>query len=180
MTQLLLDGSSTESGADISDCGLYRFKLWRRWCAGTVCLWIMLNPSTAGAHINDPTIKRCISFASAWGHGAIDVVNLFPFRATKPSHLFEWLNDHPRLPFAPSDVAARNEAAIITSARGAQTIVVAWGSQRSIIFDCQAVRVVDGLKGRGLPLWSLGATASGHPRHPLYVRQSMPLERFEP
>lgn len=73
----------TQTGAHI--VGAYRYRLWRCWqpTLGSV-LWIMLNPSTATEAEDDPTIRRCVSFADTWGFGGIDVVNLFAYRATSP------------------------------------------------------------------------------------------------
>lgn len=47
----------------------------------------MLNPSTADAEIDDPTITRCIGFAKSWGFGGLMVGNLWAYRATDPKEL---------------------------------------------------------------------------------------------
>jgi len=73
--------------AEISDCGQFRWWLQRRWADGPLVCFVMLNPSTADAEQDDPTIRRCIAFARSWGFGALSVRNLFPFRATKPADL---------------------------------------------------------------------------------------------
>ena len=74
-----------ERNAVISACGRYRYLLTRRVGPGTRAVtFIMLNPSTADATRDDPTIRRCIGFARSWGIGGVDVVNLFAFRATEP------------------------------------------------------------------------------------------------
>ena len=66
----------------------YRYLLTRRWgTGGTTCTWLMLNPSTATALEDDPTIRRCIDFSKSWGHNALHVVNLFAWRATAPFEL---------------------------------------------------------------------------------------------
>src|SRR5262245_19133112 len=72
----------------ISPCGLYRYWLTRTWdnSLRRVC-WVMLNPSTADAEQDDPTIRRCVGFARSWGAGGIIVVNLFAFRASDPKAL---------------------------------------------------------------------------------------------
>lgn len=72
------------SKANISACDRYSYSLERVWDKGgykNLCLFIMLNPSTADAHIDDPTIRRCIGFAKSWGYGGILVGNLYAFRA---------------------------------------------------------------------------------------------------
>ena len=77
-----------EKGAIISDCGNYRFQLWRIWNEKLPkVFWVMHNPATADAYINDPTIRRCINFSATWGYGGIFVGNLFSFRATNPKEL---------------------------------------------------------------------------------------------
>ena len=73
----------TVGAAGISECGCYRYWLTRTWNPrrATLC-WVLLNPSTADADRDDPTIRRCQGFARSWGYGGIVVVNLFAYRAT--------------------------------------------------------------------------------------------------
>ena len=71
--------------AEISDCGHYRYSLYREWRYNPrLIVWMMLNPSTADALTNDPTLRRCIDFSRQWGYGGLIVVNLYAFRASKP------------------------------------------------------------------------------------------------
>ena len=66
----------TLSEAVISQDERHRYSLTRRWGDGPrVCCWIMLNPSTADATTDDPTIRRCIGFTHAWGYDALTVVS---------------------------------------------------------------------------------------------------------
>jgi hypothetical protein len=88
----LLNRRPTERGCVLSPDGLYRYLLWRTWNPkANTMVWLMLNPSTADAMNDDPTIRRCIGFAQREGCGSIQVLNLYALRATKPKHLF----DHP-------------------------------------------------------------------------------------
>ena len=78
----------TQSGADFSECGRYRYKLWRTWDdVRPVVMFIMLNPSTADATADDPTIRRCIGFAHDWGYGGVRVGNLFAWRTPYPQRV---------------------------------------------------------------------------------------------
>ncbi len=75
-----------QGGAVIT--GNYRYLLWREWNnQGKTVSFIMLNPNSADASLNDPTITRCINFALSWGYGRLEVVNLFAYRTSKPSLL---------------------------------------------------------------------------------------------
>ena len=78
----------TLSEAVISQDERHRYSLTRRWGYGpAVCCWIMLNPSTADATTDDPTIRRCLRFTQGWGYDALTVVNLYAWRATDPADL---------------------------------------------------------------------------------------------
>jgi len=84
MTDLLL-----QRGAVISPCGLYRYSLTRTWSAALPLPFVMLNPSTADADIDDPTIRRCMAFARREHAGGIIVANVFAYRATSPADLWK-------------------------------------------------------------------------------------------
>lgn len=154
--------------AVISDCGRYRYTLEREWMTGQGrCLFLMLNPSTADARDDDPTIRRCIGFAQRWGHRTLAVGNLFAYRATDPAALST----------VPPHVAVgpRNDEWLRWLAVRSALIVVAWGAHaaageraREVLGDLLADREV----------FCLGTTASGAPRHPLYVKGDTELEWF--
>ena len=77
-----------ERGAQLSDCGAYRYRLWREWDTACPTLaFVMLNPSTADHRVDDPTITRCFTRAVANNFGRLEVANLFPLRATNPDEL---------------------------------------------------------------------------------------------
>ena len=89
--------------ADISDCGAYRYRLTREWSDKPLLPFVMLNPSDANAEIDDPTIRRCMGFARAWGYGGIVVGNLYAFRTPYPETLWK----------APDPYGPLNDAALI-------------------------------------------------------------------
>lgn len=80
------------ASAQLSADGVYRYTLTRDWDvpkpAPRHVLWVMLNPSTADADVDDWTIRRCQAYARAWGFDGITVANLFAFRATDPKELY--------------------------------------------------------------------------------------------
>ena len=140
-----------------STCGHYRYRLTRELAGtGGALLIIGLNPSTADATHNDPTIRRCIGFAERWGHSALIVANLFAFRATHPKDLKK----------AADPVGPECDRFLLESAMKASRVLVAWGYHGA--FLSRHSEVTELLKNH--PLECLGKTQSGLPRHPLYIR----------
>lgn len=146
-----------ERSARFSPCRNYRYELWRTWdSARPYAMFIGLNPSTADETQDDPTIRRCIRFAHDWGYGALCMGNLFALRATDPRVM---LAHH-------EPVGPDNGATLQRLAAGAGIVVAAWGAHGT---------------HRGRHAWALaclpnlhhlGLTASGQPRHPLYLPAS--------
>lgn len=157
----------TESSAVLSDDGLYRYRLTRRWGDGPDAAFIMLNPSTADATQDDPTIRRCIGFAKREGCGSLTVVNLFAYRATDPKALLD--AEDPRGP--------ENQGYIERAIGEASIAVAAWGSflwqNRRRLYPTPFVLDSD-------LLLCLGTTKTGEPRHPLYVKADQPLVGWKP
>lgn len=147
------------SGAELSEDGVYRYLLWRRWdLSRPRALFIMLNPSTADADTDDPTIRRCIGFAKAWGFGGLRVVNLYPFRATKPEDLW-------KAPFPRGQGNLGHIERAIDAPDG--IAVAAWGAHGR---EAQVKEVRGLFYDLGIPLYALKLTAAGAPSHPLYIR----------
>jgi hypothetical protein len=70
-----------ERDAVISNCRQYRYLLRRtRDAVKPRARYVMLNPSTADADIDDATIRSCIRLAKGLGYGSFEVVNLFASR----------------------------------------------------------------------------------------------------
>lgn len=148
--------------------GAYRYTLRREaplWLVPREAdpwLFVMLNPSTADDSTDDPTIRRCVGFA--FGHENVprfDVVNLFALRATDPRELAT----------APDPVGPENDATLLEAMRRRAFIVCAWGAhpmaRRRVPRFLQLHR-----EAGSRPIWCLGTTADGSPRHPLYLPSS--------
>jgi hypothetical protein len=147
-------------GAVTSTCGLYRYRLYRQWDRDLPTVaFCMLNPSTADAAENDPTIRRCIRFAQAWGYGRLEVYNLFALRSTDPRKLY----DHDD-PCGPGNVEEIEEAAT-----GVHRIVCAWGRHGRLLDAGQAMtRTL--CRVAAASVFALKINSDGSPAHPLYVR----------
>jgi len=142
-----------------SACRTFRYVLWRELDADNprYALFIGLNPSTADEVADDPTIRRCKDFARRWGYGAVCVVNLFAYRATKPTELKA----------APAPVGRANDRWLVRVASKAAVVVAAWGVHGSFAGRDQAV-----ISLLSVPLSYLAFTKGGHPRHPLYLKRT--------
>ncbi len=145
------------SEAIYSDCETYRYALTRVWQAGPRLLYVMLNPSTATEVQNDPTVERCERRARALGYGGFRVVNLFALRATDPRSLRA----------VADPVGPQNDAALAEGALWADQVLCAWGGHGT--FMGRGADVAVRLRNCGKPLWQLGLTGSGQPKHPLYI-----------
>lgn len=150
------------SEAVYSDCETYRYMLTRTWDAGSKrALFVMLNPSTATEVQNDPTVERCERRARALGFGAFRVTNIFAFRATDPRDMRA----------ATDPVGPENDQTIQSSATGwirdGDAIICAWGAHGDHL--SRGAMVADLLFATQRPLFHLGLTKAGHPKHPLYI-----------
>jgi len=142
----------------------HRYLLWRYWGDGPKVLFVMLNPSIADHETDDPTIRRCISFAKSWGYDGIEVVNLFAYRATKPRELRKSL----------SPVGADNneiiQRTVVRNIRAGGRVVAAWGAWGSLFGrDLEVKQFIT----RYTDLWCIRKTKSGAPGHPLYLPASL-------
>lgn len=162
--------SQTDAGAIFSPCRCYRYRLWRDWGDPNLRVtFVMLNPSTADAEHDDPTVRRCGALAAHWGFGALDVVNLFAWCATRPSRLTQV---GPR-----RAVGSRNDRELGASVDRAARVVLAWGSHRALkeAIERRAMVIRDVVLARGpaidpaRDIGHLGRNQDGSPKHPLYL-----------
>ncbi len=146
---------ASSTGARFSRCGRYRYTLWRRWDAKRqLVMMIGLNPSTADAEKDDPTIRRCIRFARDWGGGGLIMTNLFAFRATDPTDLKQ----------AADPVGPRNDFWIRRTSQACPTLVAAWGNDGAWMGRSRLIR-----ERFGPRLQVIRLNRSGEPAHPLYL-----------
>lgn len=149
-----------ESEATFSPDGLYRYRLARyfndKGIDGKMLLFIMLNPSTADAVENDPTVTRCINYAKEWGFDGLIVGNVYAYRSTDPKGMKA----------VPDPVGPENEAYLCDIHTEASMTVCAWG-RHGISREYRIKELLDG------DLWALKLTHDGHPQHPLYQKANL-------
>lgn len=150
--------------AVISKCGQFRYQLTRGWFGGTKANlgFVMLNPSTADAGADDPTIRKCVGFAKQLGYCGIVVNNLFAYRATDPANLKR----------AGYPVGPENDAFIEHAARhmSVETMIVAWGANaRHGAASRRAAEVLVLLARLGVEPFALRVLDDGVPSHPLML-----------
>lgn len=151
--------------AVISACGQYRYRLERTGTAiadhGTTAV-IMVNPSTADAVDNDPTIRKLIGFAAWKSWGELIVGNLFAYRATDVRQLAKVID-----PIGPG-----NDAYLKAMAQEADRVIFAWGPvSKQPKYQRARWRTVDAIfRDAGHEPLSIGEPAKcGHPKHPLML-----------
>jgi len=162
----------TISGAIFSDDRRFRYALWRRWDNSPknldTLLFIGLNPSTANATRDDPTVVRLINFAKSWGFGGLFVGNLFSLISPNPAPLF--LGESPELPGGPNDKALLNMRLLST------VVMVGWGE----FGQYAGTRPAEVLDLVCDPVHCIKMNQSGEPSHPLYLPGNSKLIRYYP
>jgi hypothetical protein len=144
-----------ENNAIFSDDGLYRYWLSRTIASsGKRVTFIGLNPSTADAKKDDPTISRCINFAKRWDASTLIVVNLFAYRSTNPRVLKD----------AVDPVGPENDAWLKKVMMESDIVIAAWGNRGTFNGRDQVVK-----KMFPNQLQTLRLTKRGMPGHPLYL-----------
>ena len=157
---------SSNGGATISECGKYRYDLWRTWNeSGRSVLFVCLNPSTADATNDDPTIRRCMGFARAWGYGKMDVANLFAYRATNPSELLR----------VSDPIGACNDDWLYHLMGESSMVVAAWGNRGGLLNRADEFMCMIPLLTK---VHCLGVNKSGQPKHPLYLPKDAALQLY--
>lgn len=163
----------TKRSAVISDDGKYRYRLERDlgW-DGKTAAFIMVNPSTADAEVDDATIRKLVGFSQRLGFGRFIVGNKFAWRATDVSELKT----------AADPVGPDNDAWLSRIFVDADIHIMAWGplgklppKLRSRFKDIRRMAAMS-----GTPLYCLGTSQDGQPRHPLMLAYDTPLAQWQP
>ncbi len=156
-----------ERDAVISDCGRYRYLLRRTWDpAKPRALVIMLNPSTADAEIDDPTIRSLIRLLRGHGYGSFEVVNVFGLRATDPTELSK----------AGDPVGPRNQAIVEGALGRCDVAICAWGAHP--MAREASIEIRNAIRSWRPAIYCFGKTKDGAPKHPLYIKSGTPLQVY--
>lgn len=172
--------------AHISACETYRWTLTRTWDETLpVLLVCMFGPSEADHQIDDPTITLVCHIAAHNGYGGIVVVNGIPLRSSKIEPQFAMLDWDKNQEWGDRDRLQENLGFIVAEAEKAGAALIAWGALAGKTlasgdwFDHVFEQIREALP-EGVPLYCLGKTLGGHPKHPLArgkhkVRKDAPL-----
>lgn len=149
--------------------GDYRYLLTRRWGTGTklkLATFIGLNPSTADAEKDDPTIRRCVNFAKTWGCDVLWMVNLFAYRSTRPKDMLT----------AEDPIGPDNQRWLLRAYEASDIVIACWGNHGRHLGQDQVVR---DLFREKLSILRLNQ-ATGQPAHPLYLPAALKPRPWSP
>jgi hypothetical protein len=193
----LVTGSSPGWSALLSDDDLFRFSLDRPvdrailehtaleanplptgWSAGWVLASCGLNPSTADAFRNDPTVRKEIGFAARWGCERYLKINAYAWRDTKPENMWRAAADGrdivgaDRLGSPPCGNDQAIIAALTKVKRCGGIALAAWGTH---VQPARAWQLYNLATGVGVQWMCLGTNKDGSPKHSLYPPYTTPL-----
>ncbi len=160
--------------ATMSSCQKFRYQLWRIWGPDPHALFIGLNPSTADASLDDPTIRRCTHFTNRLGLRRFGMGNLFAFKSTDPRFLS--IRSRKGLEIIGPD----NDMMLGDMISKADVIIPCWGALGGL--DNRDRKVMAMIKRRAKPgvvPLCLTTTLGGFPRHPLYLRNSTSMVEYK-
>lgn len=150
----------------LSPCGEYRYTLERWWNdqRRDNLVVVGLNPSTADAMQDDPTIRRCVDFADQLGFGGLVMLNAYAYRSTYPEALADVIDP----------VGPENDRYIASVLAGVPWAICAWSDHGT----GRAQAVLRIFEEMGCEPRVFGLTQRGAPRHPLYLPRSARPERW--
>ncbi len=160
-----------------------------------ICLWVLVNPSTATATADDHTIRKIAGYCRRWEFAHFRVVNLWAYRS-KEIDMLPFLERQDIMSavlvrdgiktFPPTDlIGPDNDRHISEQAGLACEIIVAWGSRAKMPPSARTriPHVLGLLRGNVTPyghrIFCIGRTKDGDPLHPLTTPYSAPRLRFD-
>jgi hypothetical protein len=155
-----------DGSAIFSEDRTRRYELRRTWGTDPRVCFCMLNPSLADETELDPTVRRCVGFARAWGMGGLVVVNLFSIVSPDPKVLVTH----------PDPVGSENDSHILRMAKASKLVICAWGAFPEA--RERGIKVAEMLRAAGVVTHCLGKTKAGYPKHPLYLKADTKPEVF--
>lgn len=168
--EVMLFASLDDRGAELSPCGIYRYALTREWEDGPCIAWLMFNPSTADATVDDATIRKCVGFSKRWGFGRLVVVNLYAVRSRDPKAVARTTDP----------VGPLNNYWITEALGESRQLICAWGcAQHMRGIDGRIIEVLKIAREEKVETLCLGQRKDSHPRHPLMLAYSTERVPFE-
>lgn len=154
----------------ISSDGLYRYRLSRMWGTGEPLVFVGLNPSTADATTDDPTIRKCMKFARREAAPGLVMLNLFAWRSPSPAILKKVMLAK-RCAVGPEcDQWLKIECA-------GRRVVACWGAHGRLANRDVAVYRI--LQSAAREIVCFGSNGDSTPVHPLYQKDTTPLVAFD-
>ena len=165
---LLFESMVDDKGAIFSDCGKYRYCLWRVWDSSKpMVMCIGLNPSKATKIKPDPTITRVIDLTKSSGYGGFYMMNLFAFITPYPKELKKCI-----------DPLGDNNKWLTDITGKCSDVVFCWGAFNILSLVVRFKERVEFMIEMFPDAYCFGYTKGGEPRHPLMLKKHTPLIRF--
>ena len=137
----------------------HRYKLSRHWDLNKPqILYIMLNPSIGNESIDDPTIRRLLSFTKKFDYGGFFVGNLFTYITPNPKTLDTSIG-----------ITNKNLNVLTNLVSKADEVVYAWGN---------SIEEPNELKKLISNPMCFGKNLNGTPKHPLYLPSNSKIIKF--
>jgi len=158
----------TGKGADFSECGKYRYRLWRIWDKSLpLVMCIGLNPSNANADKDDPTILNLRKMLALLGYGGFYMMNCYAFITSKP----KLLQHNPM-----SD--EWNNNLLTVTAWQCKDVIFAWGAFKVIQETGRDKELIEmfpnakcfGINNNGTPFHPLAMMYKGLTKNPVLIK----------
>lgn len=155
-------------GAQFSECGKYRYVLWRIWDESKpLVLCIGLNPSKATKVKNDNTITRLVGLIKNLEYGGFYMMNLFAFITPYPKELKKV-----------QDILGENNKWLTEISAKCQDTIFCWGGFKILSLYNKFSERVDFMKEMFPDALCFGKTNGGEPRHPLMLRNNTAIHKY--